>query len=110
MYEGVKLVNLTPHPIVLSRPDEGFHLVVPSEDKDNPARVEETTVEVSPGYYTVKYGEVYGLPDPEEGTIYIVSAMVRSAVPHRTDVYSPASSLATRNELGHIVSVPGLVR
>lgn len=84
--------------------------MVPSEDKDNPARVSETTVEVSPGFYTVQYGEVYGLPDPEEGTIYIVSAMVRSAVPHRTDVYSPASSLATRNELGHIVSVPGLVR
>lgn len=35
------------------------------------------------------FGDVEGLPDPTEGTMFIVSALVRTAVPHRTDVVSP---------------------
>ena len=51
------------------------------------------------------------LPEPKEGTIYIVSGMVLSGLAgSRSDVYAPATALAARNELGHIVSVPGLVR
>ena len=39
---------------------------------------------------TSTYGDVTGLPEPIFGTVYIVSAMVRLAVPTRRDVVSPA--------------------
>jgi len=39
--------------------------------------------------YENVYGEVTGLPEFEEGTYYVVSAMVRQALPHRKDLLSP---------------------
>ena len=39
---------------------------------------------------TSAYGDVMGLPVPAENVVYIVSAMVRLAVPHRRDVVSPS--------------------
>lgn len=60
------------------------------------------------------FGEVTGLPAPEEGVLLIVSAMVLSAAQAqgRTDVVAPATGhpACVRNEAGHIVSVPGFVR
>jgi translation initiation factor 2 gamma subunit (eIF-2gamma) len=46
-------------------------------------------------------GEVVGLPDPIEGTIFIVSALVRLAVPHRTDVASPGPGDLVRDAGGN---------
>ncbi len=107
MYDGLTLVNLTPHAIVIAKDD--FNLVV--EPSGVVARVVAETVEVSEGFYEVHYGNVVDLPEPKEGTIYIVSGLVLSGLAgSRSDVYAPATALAARNELGHIVSVPGLVR
>lgn len=47
------------------------------------------------------YGEVMDLPEPEEGTIYIVSALVAGRVPEREDVFIPNESI--RDEKGRIV-------
>ena len=59
-------------------------------------------------------GEIDNLPAPDDKTIYVVSAVVLSAVkakyPERTDVFAPDTLNATRNDKGHIVSVPALVR
>ena len=108
MLNGLTLVNLTLHAIVIDN-NGSDHLVV--EPSGSIARVSVETRETAvTGLYSQVFGDVAGLPDPVEGTIYIVSAMVLSAVPHRVDVYAPATALAARNELGHIVSVPGLVR
>ena len=43
------------------------------------------------GISTVFYGKIENLPEPEEGTIYIVSAMVLAAAKEkgRTDVVHP---------------------
>lgn len=59
-------------------------------------------------FSTVFYGEIENLPEPEEGTIYIVSAMVLAAAKEkgRTDVVHPD---CIRKD-GFIVSVPGFVR
>lgn len=56
---------------------------------------------------TVAYGAVEGLPDPEEGTLYIVSALVRAAS-ERKDLVSPATGPkeAFRNTEGQIIGVP----
>jgi len=60
------------------------------------------------------FGPIQGLPEPEEGTIYVASALVAQAAANlgRTDVYSPATGhpQAVRNADGQVVSVPFLVR
>lgn len=58
--------------------------------------------------YENVYGEVTGLPEYQEGTYYVVSAMVRQALPHRKDLLSPGQLI--RNEAGQPVGCLGLVR
>ena len=102
----MRFVNLTPHDIVLN---DGR--VFPSEGT---ARVSSThTAFDENGICSVSFGEVEGLPAPEEDTIYIVSAMVaaRAAAAGRTDVVSPATGhKECVREAGQIKSVPGFVR
>lgn len=54
------------------------------------------------------YGEVTGLPEFKEGVFYVVSAMVRQALPERKDLLSPGQLI--RNEEGQPVGCLGLVR
>ena len=79
-------VNLTPHVLnVVGGPS-----LPPSGAV---ARCASTTVEAGVvdgvALYRVQFGAVQGLPEPVEGTIYVVSALVRGAVPTRLDVASP---------------------
>jgi len=62
------------------------------------------------GFPVVK-NEVVGsnLPAPEKGVFYLVSAMVLAGFPERGDLLAPNTNEAKRNEMGHIVSVPGFV-
>ena len=62
------------------------------------------------GVASIEWGEVTGLPAPQDGVLYIVSALVAQAA-KRPDVVSPASGHpdVVRNN-GQIVSVPGFVR
>ena len=54
------------------------------------------------------YGEVTGLPEFKEGIYYVVSAMVRQALPERKDLLSPGQLI--RNEAGQPIGCLGLVR
>lgn len=58
--------------------------------------------------YEVVYGEITGLPEYVEGVFYVVSAMVRQALPERKDLLSPGQLI--RNEEGQPVGCLGLVR
>jgi hypothetical protein len=64
------------------------------------------------GVCSQTFGSPEGLPEPVEGTIFIVSGMLLAACPERKDLVAPATGHpgAVRNEKGHIVSVPGFVR
>lgn len=53
-----------------------------------------------------RFGEVEGLPEPEEGTIYIVSNLVAQAVSHREDVFFPDDIV--RDSQGNIIGCRGL--
>ena len=54
--------------------------------------------------------ETYGLPEPIDGTIFIVSKAVREANPERYDLASPDVTAQEAVAVGGIVkSVPGLV-
>lgn len=52
------------------------------------------------------YGEVEGLPEPEAGTIYVVSALTAQAVPERVDVY--ITDDAVRDDAGRVIGCRGL--
>lgn len=105
MLTGLHLVNLTPHPIVI---DDGI-TVLTIAPSGTIARVATTLTDLGDGLFTRVWGDVVDLPAPQDNTILIVSAMVAGRVPNRTDVASPATDVAKRDDNGRIVSVPGLI-
>lgn len=99
--------NLTPHTLNIHHPT-GVETVPASGEV---ARVsveyrEAGVVAWGIPVYKAEYGEVTGLPEPEAGTIYVVSGMVQSQVPHRADVYSPGDLV--RDAEGRPVGCKGL--
>lgn len=110
----MQLVNLTPHPIVIRRPN-GAEIVIPPSG--TVARVSSTpgvliTEDPVPIYSAPSWGPVEGLPDPADGTVYVVSTLGAARVPHRTDVVSPGTGPqdgAVRDENGKIVAVTRFV-
>lgn len=104
----MELVNLTPHPIMV----EGFGTF----ESKGLARVSTTQKVVGNinGIDLVEtvQGQVEGLPEMEEGKMYIVSGMVLSALKgSRADVVAPdTGSTAIRNEKGQIIAVTRFTR
>jgi len=86
----VKIINLTPHEIILCGvkiPASGSQARVSmTRQQMGSIDINGTTVPI----YRTLLGTVTGLPEAAEGIGYIVSAMVRSAAPERRDLYSPA--------------------
>ena len=107
-----KLKNFTPHPVVIMAADKATVIttippVLGADGKPVFVRVVENTVDVEPinGVPCKKksYGGIVGLPAPEAGVIYIVSAMVLAAT-DRTDVVCPDTGAgAVRDAKGAIV-------
>lgn len=115
----MNVINLTPHPITLHGA-EGVIVIPP--DSRGPARraqvagvAGKVTIPGIGAMATVSaptMGGVTGLPDPVEGTIYIVSSLVAGGCPDRADVYSPGTGPgqgAVRDADGHVVGVTMLV-
>ena len=107
LLRNINIVNCTPHPIrwigILGE-DVTF------EPSGNIARVGVEEEDVGSRYLLVRhnYTEVEGIPEPQENTLYIVSAMVLSAS-DRTDLIAPNTSKAFRDEQGRIYAVPNFV-
>lgn len=103
----MNIINCTPHAIQLN----GGATFLPS---GNVARVSSKHIlkDAINGIpcYRVEFGEVVGLPNEKEDTLYIVSSIVANAT-NRKDVIVPATGHpdAIRNEKGQIVSVPGFI-
>jgi len=105
------LVNLTPHEVVIHLDDPpGYRLKIPPSGKV--ARVSVTLRRIGSidGVPTVVgvYGPVVDLPDkdPSNSVNYIVSAMVRNALPARLDLVSPADFV--RDSEGKIIGCKAL--
>jgi hypothetical protein len=94
-------INLTPHAIRLN---DGRCF----EPSGTIARVSSKHTAIMDDVCGVVYGEVSGLPEPVNGTRYIVSTMVLAAINDRGDVVAPATGHpdVIRNDKGQIVSVP----
>lgn len=103
------LVNLTPHAVVLIRPDgRSLPFLSKGQARCRAVAVPDGDVYGIPAF-RVTYGDVTNLPDPVPGTWYIVSAMVAQAVaPHRPDVLVPHDIV--RDVQGNIIGCRGLAR
>lgn len=103
----MKLVNLTPHPVRLCgldiQPSGQVARVSTTEVVVDNIDVDGTNVPI----LSVEFGEVVGLPEPEDGTIFIVSALVAQAA-RRSDVMSPGRLV--RDPEGRVIGADGLIR
>ncbi len=128
----VKFLNLNPHPLRLRmnaantapKPDETDIVVLPrlgADGRPAPARVSTTPggrlpdLGGVPTFDRTAYGAVEGLPEPEEGTVYLVSALVggRPEVAAREDVFIPGTGPrdgVVRTADGQVYAVTRLVR
>lgn len=101
----VRIVNLTPHEIRIGDvriPSAGLArcstVAVPMYVRGCPVPV-----------VRQRFGEVFGLPDPEDGTIYVVSMPVAQAIGNdRDDIFVPGEQI--RDESGRIVGCKSLAR
>lgn len=105
--------NLTPHAITVVREDGCETVFQP--DQQGPARVSVRT-ETLPAIAGFRlqqqaFGQVENLPEFEEDTVLIVSALVLAQCKDRDDVVAPDTGRdAIRNEQNQIVAVRGFVR
>ena len=112
----MKMLNLTPHAIVL-RAVDGAEVTLPPSGVV--ARVQ-TTAEAVAGLNVdgrewpivqTKFGQVQCLPEPEEGTVFVVSLLVLQAATkqlERRDLLAPDTGpTAIRNAAGQIIAVRG---
>lgn len=102
------LSNLTPHTLNLVLPDGSVKAVPPSGQVARCASTSSQAGEFD-GIPLSKttFGQVQDLPEPQDGTLFVVSALVRQAVPHRTDVASPGDLV--RDADGNVVGCKGLI-
>ena len=107
----MRLVNLTPHEIVIHGSTRGGETRASISPEPISARVESALVPAGTviGLALVRqvYGETVGIPAPVEGVMLVVSAVVRAANPARTDLASPGELI--RNSAGQPVGCRGLV-
>lgn len=110
----MKIVNLTPHAITIRGvvqdtviPPSGTVARIETE----PAPEGDGLVLLGPVTTFIKgyrYTKVVNLPDPEPGTLYLVSLPTAQAVPGRDDVVAPGPLI--RDENGNPVACDGLIR
>lgn len=107
----MKLINLTPHDITVCLPDDGGNNRRRIYQKSGTvARVSQisTVVDTVDGVplMAVRFGDVVGLPDALPDVLYIVSALVKSAINHsRADVISPGELV--RDASGNVIGCKG---
>lgn len=108
-----KIINLTPHTLhFLNEKNELILAVPPSEiaarcavQRQKAGEVTSFTGNAIPVNRTV-FGAVEGLPEPQEDSVYVVSAIVAQAVPDRQDVFIVDD--AVRDEQGRIIGARAL--
>ena len=99
------IINLTPHTLNIHNPQGIINL--PSSGKVR-VSTEYKHVDTINGVevFECEYGRVEGLPEAKDGVIYIVSGLVKAAVPNREDVMSPGELV--RDEHGRPIGCRGL--
>jgi len=111
----MKIVNLTPHPLnLMPEGPEGPVVTIPPSGQVARCTVDRVQVDtvtvdgISVPVNQTRFGKVENLPEPQEGTIFIVSALTAQAVPEREDVF--ITDDAVRDEQGRIIGCRALAR
>lgn len=104
----INFVNLTPHSIVIF--DDAGNTILTVEPSGQIARCNVTREKIGNvngiPINKSRFGKVENLPEPQEGTIFIVSALTAQAVPEREDVF--ITDDAVRDEQGRIIGCRAL--
>lgn len=98
----MNIINKTKHPINVYR-DGVLVTSYYSESPSAECREETRVIGEANGIplAITNYGEVTGLPEQSEGILYLVSTMIRNALPNRTDLATPGGLV--RNEIGAVI-------
>lgn len=106
----INIVNLTPHTVnIMPDGPDGEVTSIPSSGEARAQTTREKAGTINGiQVYRTKFGAVEGLPEPQEGTIYIVSSITAQAVPHRDDVFIPDDIV--RDEQGRVIGCRALGR
>lgn len=104
----MNIINCTPHPVTIVDADGNVVRIIESNGK--PIRLAARTVPAGEfdgiPLTRTEFGEPVNLPDPEEGTLLIVSQIVKNALPWRSDLVVPAE--VVRDDKGQIVGCRSL--
>ncbi len=103
----IKIKNLTPHPIfICNNAGEIIRVFQP----EGLVRLKAVTVQVGEidGIPTTRteFGQPEGLPEFQEGVFLVVSQLVKTALPSRSDLLVPAE--VVRDEKGNIIGCKSL--
>jgi len=98
----MQLINLTPHAIDVLNVD-GIVETIPASGMVCRLTTRTELVDVVDGLRITKtvFGEPSGLPEEKEGTYYLVSQLIKNALPTRSDLLVPAEVL--RDNQGKIL-------
>lgn len=107
----MSVINKTPHAVNIV--DANGSITKTYDKGDSQIRLAVKTVADEPltdGTPTSKtqFGDPEGLPDFQEGVFYIVSQLVKNALPNRTDLLVPAE--VVRDNAGNIIGCKSLGR
>lgn len=101
------ILNYTPHTVNIIDSEGNKIQDFPSQGE---ARCQQTTKDVgiigNVPITSTTFGEVTGLPGEQEGTYYIVSRLIRQALPDRNDLLVPNDMV--RDEAGRIIGCKSL--
>ena len=99
----ITIINLTPHPVNLLDVDANIVITFYSEGLARCSQNDVIIGKLNKDIILTKtsYGEVIGLPEQSSRTFYIVSRLVRNALPNRTDLLVPNQLI--RDSEGQIV-------
>lgn len=102
-----KIKNLTPHPITICNNTGEVIRVIQSEGLVRLKAVTVPAGEIDGTAVTrTEFGQPEGLPEFQEGVYYVVSQLVKTALPSRSDLLVPAEVI--RDEKGNIVGCRSL--
>ena len=103
------VVNMTPHPVNICDADGNIVRTYPKGESTIRLAAETvsagTLLDGTPLTRT-EFGDAEGLPEWSIGTYYIVSQLVKSALPERDDLLVPAE--VVRDSAGNIVGCKSL--
>jgi len=106
----MKVINCTPHPIKVRRNDGSEIVFEPSGILPRVSTIETLAGEIKGiPCVTQTQGEISGLPEPETGTVFMVSALVFNASDRRDLIAPDTGKGAIRDEKGRIQAVTRLL-